>query len=338
MDSIRKQGLVELHAHLGSSISPAVLWSIAHMNGIKLSTKDFWDFSNKIVLSFKKRTTLKAYLDTIYHPILDPLSSGTFAVEKAVHETLAGAYRNNNIIIHELRFNPMKHNAGGVQDLDHIIIAALRGMERAFLEYPTIQAGLIFCMDRQFTKKQNEVIAEKAIKYRNRGVVGVDFANYNKDGFKFSEYTTLIKRCKKNGLGTTVHTGETADTNDMRDAIKYLHPDRIGHGIRAAYDQDLLRLLVQDKIVLEICPLSNLVTKAVKTIDELRFIIRAFIKNNVLFTINTDWPETIENAHLIKQYEFLLKEKILSEQELTNTIKTGKKATFTKKGGLNAYL
>ena len=92
-----------------------------------------------------------------------------------VYEVVGGAYRKNNVTTMELRFNPMKRNRGGEQDLDHIIAAALRGMDKATLEYP-IKPGLIFCLDRAFPFELNEIIAEKAIQWRDRGVVGVDIA------------------------------------------------------------------------------------------------------------------------------------------------------------------
>lgn len=334
---MRKE-LVELHAHISASIPTSVLWSIAHAEGMKLATKDFWEFENKIVLSLERKTTLREYLDTVLHPILDPLSSGTYAVEKAVHETLGGAYRSSNIIIYELRLNPMKHNSGGQQDLDHIIMAALRGMEKALLEFPQIQAGLIFCMDRQFDKTKNEIIAEKAIKYHKRGVVGIDFANYNRGHFSFKEYKDVVKMCRKAGLGVTVHTGETDADNDIGEAIEYLQPDRIGHGIKAAYNKPVMKELVKRRIVLELCPMSNIVTRAVENIEELRFILRTFIESGVLFTINTDWPETVEQGHLTDQFQLLHDEKILSEEEINRCIAIAKKATFTKGAGINAYL
>jgi adenosine deaminase len=335
---MEKRELVELHAHISSSVNPAVLWSIAHAGGIKLPYKDYREFEKHIVLTLNRKTTLKEYLDTVYHPVLNPLTSGTYAVEKAIHETLGGAYRSSAIAIYELRMNPMKHNSGGREDLDHIIMAALRGMERALLEYPQIQAGLIFCMDRQFSIRQNEIIAEKAMKYHKRGVIGVDFANYNKGGFSFKDYTDIIKECKKAGLGVTVHTGETDDTNDMGEAIEYLQPQRIGHGIRAAYDKNMMKELVRQEIVLEICPLSNLVTQAVKNVEELKHIIRTFVEHHVKFTINTDWPETVENAHLNEQITFLEKHGILDEREIAQCIETAQKATFTKGAGIEAYL
>lgn len=330
--------LVELHAHISASVNPAVLWSIAHAGGIKLPMKDYWEFEKHIVLSLDRKTTLKEYLDNVLHPILDPLTSGTHAVEKAVHETLGGAYRSSHVSIYELRLNPMKHNASGQQDLDHIIMAALRGMERALLEYPQIQTGLIFIMDRQFTKRQNEIIAEKAMKYRKRGVIGVDFANYNKGDFSFKDYADLIVECKKVGLGVTVHTGETDNENDMWEAIEYLRPQRIGHGIKAAYDEKLMKELVKQNIVLEICPLSNLVTKAIKDVDEMKFIFKTFKENNVKFTINTDWPETVEHAHLNEQIEFLVKNDILNDDDIDKSLEIARAATFTKGAGIEAYL
>ncbi len=330
--------LVELHAHISASVNPAVLWSIAHAAGIKLPMKDYWDFEKHIVLSLDRKTTLKEYLDNVLHPILDPLTSGTYSVEKAVHETLGGAYRSSHVSIYELRLNPMKHNASGQQDLDHIIMAALRGMERALLEYPKIRSGLIFCMDRQFTKRQNEIIAEKAMKYHKRGVIGIDFANYNKGNFSFADYKDLIKESKKAGLGVTVHTGETDTDNDMWEAVEYLQPNRIGHGIKAAYDKKLMKELVKQNIVLEICPLSNLVTKAVKDMEEMRFIFNAFKENNVQFTINTDWPETVEHAHLNEQIDLLEKNGILTEADIEKSIEIARGASFTKGAGINAYL
>src|SRR3989344_4845287 len=157
--------LAELHAHLGPSINPSIYWQIAHAQGFKLPKKDYQEFINYITLSpDKKADTYMAYLKDIYHPLLDKLSSGTYAAEKAVYEILSGAYRSNSITLLELRNNPMKHNHEGQEDLDHITMAMLRGMERALLEYKNLSAGLIFCLAREFDYRKNEIIVEKAIK------------------------------------------------------------------------------------------------------------------------------------------------------------------------------
>lgn len=330
--------LAELHAHLAASIAPSIYWQIAHDQGFKLPKREYHAFIEYVTLSNHKKRSMKEYFDLIYHPLLDKLSSGTHAVERAMYEIISGAYRASNITVIEIRNNPMKHNNFGEQDLDHIIMAMLRGMERALLEYSHVSAGIIFCLDRQFSYAQNEIIVEKAMRYRRRGVVGIDFANYNTGTFHFKDYKNLVKKARRAGLRVTAHCGETNDTNDMWEALEFVRPERIGHGIKAAYDKKLMKELIRNDIVLEICPLSNIATKAVEHVDELKFILRTFIENNVKFCINTDWPEIIEDAHLWKQFKFLRDEKVLTERELATCNRIAFNHTFVPKGGLEAYL
>jgi adenosine deaminase len=331
--------LADLHAHLGASISPSVLWEIAHDMGIKLPTKEFSEFKDYIRLSPARRMELNTYFSKVYHPLLDPLSSGTHAVEQATYQTMAGAYRVNGITLIELRNNPMKHNGHATLDLDHIIMAMLRGMERALLAYRQLSAGLIFIMAREFNFEQNAIIIDKAIKYRRRGVVGIDVAGPADPKFHLKDYAELFKKARDAGLKVTVHSGEVSAADDMWEALEYAQPSRIGHGIRAAYDKNLMRELAKREIVLEVCPLSNLATKAVENRDELKFILRTLIENKVRFCINTDWPEIIEGCQLRKQFAFLLNEGFLTEEELRACNQTAFEASFIpKKGGLEAYL
>jgi adenosine deaminase len=280
---------------------------------------------------------LNEYFETIYHPLLNKLSSGTYALEKAVYEIFSGGYRNG-ITLMELRTNPMKHNNNAELDLDHIIMAMLHGMERALLEYENLSAGIIFCMAREFSYEQNAIIIDKAIKYKNRGVIGIDVAGPANPAFKMQDYKELFEKARNEGLGITIHSGEVADANDMWEALEFGKPSRIGHGIKAAYDNDLMKKLADEKIVLEVCPFSNLATQAVKDIEELTFIIKTLSENNVLFTINTDWPETIQDAHLWKQFRFLKENNILSEEQLDTCNKIAFESSFTKGTGLTPYL
>lgn len=330
--------LAELHAHLGASIHPSIYWQIAHDQGFKLPQRDYRDFKHFVTLSPDNKRSLNDYFDQVYHPVLDRLSSGTLAVERATYEIMSGAYRSNNITIIELRNNPMKHNLGGSVDLDHMIMASLRGMERALLEYENLSAGIIFCLAREFTLEQNTVIIEKAIKYRRRGVVGIDFAGPAHMQFHYSDYQQLIQKAKNAGLKVTAHSGEVKEANDMWECIEAISPDRIGHGIYAAYDKKLMKEIVKRNIVLEVCPLSNIMTKAVENEEELTFILRALLENKVKFTINTDWPEMIENAHLRRQFQFLLKKKMMTREELEECNKIAFANTFIPGKGLATYL
>src|SRR5437764_7969356 len=101
----------------------------------------------------------------------------------------------------------MKRTRGGEQDLDHIIAAASRGMDRAVLEYPQVRAGLIFCLDRSFSRELNEIIAAKAIAWRDRGVVAVDIAGPEEPAFRFSDYREVFAGCRRAGRGAPVHAG-----------------------------------------------------------------------------------------------------------------------------------
>ena len=161
--------LTELHTHLGGAVTPAIMWGIAHSQGIRLPSKDYWEFRAMITVSPRRGRSFDGYLQLFHWTEL--IQSSPLAVERSVYEVVGGAYRKNNITTMELRFNPMKRNRGGEQDLDHIISAAIRGMDRARLEYP-VTPGLILCLDRAFPYQLNEIIAEKAIAYRERGVVG----------------------------------------------------------------------------------------------------------------------------------------------------------------------
>src|SRR6476661_1698429 len=150
MDTLQKAPLAELHAHLGTSISADILWQIAHQSGFRLPQREFEEFRDRIMLSAEHRVELNTYFKETYHPLLDKLSSGSQAVEQATYHTMTGAYRKQNITLMELRNNPMKHNKDGEFVLDHVIMAMLRGMERALLECGKLSAGLIFILAREF--------------------------------------------------------------------------------------------------------------------------------------------------------------------------------------------
>lgn len=215
--------LAELHAHLGTSINPSVYWQIAHEQGIKLPKRDYKEFIDYVMLSSTNKSSIDDYFKKIYHPILDKLSSGTHAVEKALYEIMSGAYRNN-IHLLELRTNPMKHNNEGQHDLDHVIMAMLRGMERALLEYKDLSAGIIFCIAREFPYELNDIIVEKAVKYRRRGVIGIDVAGPAHTDFHYKDYTQLFDRARKLGLKVTAHSGEVEQANDMWGSVRTHQP------------------------------------------------------------------------------------------------------------------
>ena len=324
------EGLAELHTHLGGSVASDILWSLAHEQGIALPVKDYWEFDRLVTVSDPRGVENLDALDAIYH-WTELIQSSPLAVERSVHGAIGGAYRSQGITTLELRFNPMKRNRGGERDLDHIILAAIRGLDRASLEYPLVRAGLILMMDRTFDVRQNEIIVEKAIGWSDRGVVGVDIAGPRPGGrrYDYAAVAPMVEAARDAGLGVTIHVGEEGETGaeEIGEVIESLRPERIGHGILAARDPDLMRALREGGIVLEICPTSNLLTKALPNEDAVRDTFRAFVENGVAFTIATDGPEMM-GTHLRDEFELLLRIGALSEDELRAANARGHAASF----------
>jgi adenosine deaminase len=328
------EGLAELHTHLGGSVSSDILWSLAHEQGIALPVKDYWEFDRLVTIADPRGVADLNALDEIYH-WTELIQSSPLAVERSVHAAIGGAYRSQGITTLELRFNPMKRNRGGERDLDHIILAAIRGLDLASLEYPQVTAGLILMMDRTFTQEMNAVIVEKAIRWAPRGICGIDVAGPRPRGerYPYRELQPLIEEAREAGLGITIHVGEEggdAGIEEIGEVVETLRPDRIGHGILAARDTELMETLRTSEIVLEICPTSNLLTRALESEEAVRETFRAFADNGVLFTIATDGPEMMR-THLRDEFELLVRIGALERDQLPVANERGHAASFVRR-------
>ncbi|TML49710.1 MAG: adenosine deaminase [Actinobacteria bacterium] len=327
-------GLAELHTHLGGSVASDILWNLAHEQGIALPVKDFWEFDALVTVSDPRGVKGLDELDQIYH-WTELIQSSPIAVERSVHGAIGGAYRSQGITTLELRFNPMKRNRGGERDLDHIILAAIRGLDTASLEYPQVRAGLILMMDRTFERRLNEIIVEKAIRWASRGIVGVDIAGPRPGPgpYEYAQLEPMIESAREAGLGITIHVGEEGGDvgrSEIGEVVERLRPERIGHGILAAGDEGLERALRELGVVLEICPTSNLLTKALPDEEAVRETIRRFVESGVAFTIATDGPEMMR-THLRDEFELLFRIGALDENELREANARGHAAAFGRR-------
>jgi adenosine deaminase len=255
------------------------------------------------------------------------IQSSPEAIQESVSSVIGGGYRKCNLVLQELRFNPMFRNRSGERDLDHIINAARWGVEHAILEYPTVRAGLILMMDRRLTREHNAIIVQKAIKYRGQGVVGVDLAGPDQRSFNIKEIAPLFQKARDAGLGVTVHCGETGNLDEMRYVVRSISPDRIGHGIAAARDPKLMDKLAETGITLELCPTSNLKNRMLGSEEELANVVRILVANGVHITINTDGPE-LYHTNVFKEQEFLIKIGALTRKQVTQCNKWAFEASF----------
>jgi adenosine deaminase len=142
----------------------------------------------------------------------------------------------------------------------------------------------------------------------------------------------MVETAREAGLGVTIHVGEEGGETgreEIAEVVEVLRPDRLGHGILAAGDPELMGALRAAEIVLEICPTSNLLTKALPDEDAVRETFRAFVDAGVAFTIATDGPEMM-HTHLRDEFDLLLRIGALDEEELRVANERGHEASFVR--------
>ncbi|HEY4520903.1 MAG TPA: amidohydrolase family protein [Candidatus Paceibacterota bacterium] len=331
-----RKALADLHFHLGQAVEPHILWSIAHEQGIKLPSKDYWEFHDLISLRKEGEVTWEDYHKLFQWTEL--IQSSPIAMERTLYEVVSGAYREGNITLMEPGFNPMFRNRGGERDLDQIILAALRGMEKGLAEFPDVRAGLILMLDRRLSYQHNEIIVKKAIKYRTRGVVGIDIAGPASKDFRYDDYTSLYKTARDKGLKTTVHSGEDGTAEEMMHVLQVLPLDRVNHGFRAYTSPELMEEIRERNLTLCMCPTSNMKVGFIKDERHLKEVFRTLYDSGVKFTINTDNPSML-NTSVANELDILRRNNILSEAEIDQTIQWAREAAFVPtETGKNLYL
>ena len=327
--------MVDLHCHLGQSVEPHVLWTVAHEQGIRLPTKDYWEFYDLVALN-KPDVTWEDY-HRLFH-WTELIQSSPVALEHSVYHVIMGGYRVSNITLIEPSLNPMFRNRSGERDLDQIILSALRGMERALVEFPMVRAGLILALDRRLPFESNAIIVRKAIKYRSRGVVGIDIQGPDKPGFRYDDYRDLYAEAQAAGLRTTVHTGEDGTAAEMGHVIETLPLNRIIHGFRAAEDPAVMEAVAKRGLTLCLCPTSNLVVGFIDGIEGLRHIVRTLWDHGVRFCFNTDNPAMLKTS-VARELALIRDNGILDEAQIAQTVEWARQASFVPtQPGKNLYL
>lgn len=317
--------LAELHFHLGQSAEPHTLWSIAHEQGIKLPQRDYWRFHDFVTVTEGEHVSWEDY-HKLYH-WTERIQSSPTAMERVVYEALSGAYRVNNLTLLEPSFNPMFRNLNGERDLDLIMLGALRGMERVLIEYPNVRAGILITLDRRLSPEENNILVTKAIKYRSRGIVGIDLAGPRGDSFSYDDMVPIFQRAKEGGLKTTIHTGEDGDADEMAHILSKIPLDRIHHGFACVTSPKLMEEVARRKLTLCICPSSSIRMGFMHGVEHLREIIHAFLTHDIRFTINTDSPAMLR-TNILRELAILRDNHILTEEQITQTIQWAFDARF----------
>lgn len=302
---------IELHSHLDGSVNPKTIFELAKDDNIKLPTDSFDSFK-AYVQAPKNCDSLKTYLKRFTLPIQVMQSKNNLM--KIAYDYVLNL-QNSNINYVEVRFAPIQHVNKGLS-IKEVIESVLIGLKKASKE-TNIYANLIICGMRHLPVEENLKVFKQASSFLGHGVVGVDLAG-NEADFPPILHKKAFEYAHSVGFNITVHAGETGNYKNIITSIKDLKATRIGHGVNAINDEETLELLKMNEITLEVCPTSNIQTKAYETYKEHPF--KNLLNSGISVTLNTD-NMTVSNTTLNKEYELMQKTFSLSKSDLLQLYK-----------------
>lgn len=303
LESIRQAPKALLHDHLDGGLRPATVLELAEANGYDgLPTTDLEEltayFRHAAHTAFANADpdtkSLMRYLEPFTHTV------GVMQTREALYRVALECVEDlaaDNVVYAEVRFAPELHIDTGLS-LDAVLEAVLAGFadgEKAAggEGHPIVVRTLVTAMR---TAARSLEIAELAIRFRDRGVVGFDIAGAEA-GYPPTRHLDAFECMRENNGRFTIHAGEAFGLPSIHEAIAFCGADRLGHGVRIVDDIKVgedgeaklgrLAALLRDKrIPFEMCPSSNVQTGAVGSIDEHPFDLLARLRFRV--TVNTD--------------------------------------------------
>jgi aminodeoxyfutalosine deaminase len=280
---------IELHVHLEGTVRAHTLLEIARRNDYPLPADTvealaelyrFRDFRHFIEVWILTTNALKTEHD-FRQMVVD------YAEEAAGH----GAVYLEGI------FSPAERVRHGCS-WQAIFEGVCDGAQQA-RELHGVEIRLTPDIPRGFSQEEARATVEWSARYRDRGVVGVGLGGLEAE-YPPEPYADVFRLAKSLGLGSVPHAGEVAGATSVRGALEALEADRLRHGIRAEEDAGLVRELVGRGTVLDVCPLSNLRTGAVRTLEE--HPLPRLVAAGVRCSVSTDDPAMFD-TDLGRDYE-----------------------------------
>lgn len=319
-DIIEKLPKIELHCHLDGSIRPETVQQIAKEENIPLPTEDIVELS-KLLKVEHTCSSLKEYL-TKFDLTLKVMQKPQ-QLYRITLELLEDSARVNIKYI-EIRFSPVLLMEGGMK-FEEIVDSILAAMKEGRKKYGILSNLILICMRHHPLETSIEIV-KKGRAYLNNSVVGIDLAG-NEHDFPPELHKEAFDIAKNYGYHITVHAGETGIEKNIVTSIKELHAERIGHGVYAFKDENIIRLLKDRNVALEMCISSNVHTMAVESFEN--HPIKKYLDQGIKVTVNTD-NNTVSNTNLNKEYKILIKKQNFSIEDLKKTIFNGIEASFAK--------
>jgi adenosine deaminase len=306
---------IDLHRHMEGSLRLETLAEVAREHGVDLPSYDI-DELRPYVQFTDDVPDFYNFLSKM--ELLRRFYSAGEAVRRIAYEAIIDA-AHDNIKYLELRVSPAGKHISPEEVMENVIAA----VEQAAIDH-SIQVGVLVTMVREFGVKVAEEVLELAVAYKDKGVVGVDLAGHE-ETHPGTPFADVFLRAREYGLNVTIHAGEVGGADNVREAVELLGAERIGHGVRAIEDQQVIRLLRERNIALEVCPTSNLQTGVTPAFTQ--HPLRDLYHLAVPVTINTDDP-SISDTTLTDEYLVAVESMGFSLHDIKRTILNAASAAF----------
>ena len=275
-DFLRGLPKAELHIHIEGSLEPELIFALAQRNGVQLAYPNV-----EALRAAYAFTDLQSFLDIYYAGASVLLKTEDFF-------DMAWAYflraKADNVVHAELFFDPQTHTDRGVP-LSEVMTGLARAVDRAQRELG-ISAKLILCFLRHLSEAAAFDTLAQAEPFLDRIIgVGLDSSEVGHPPEKFAR---VFARARELGLRVVAHAGEEGPPSYIWGALDVLKAERIDHGVQSLKDPELVARLVQERIPLTVCPLSNLKLCVFPSLAQHN--LRALLDAGLVATINSDDP------------------------------------------------
>ncbi|EJM2452032.1 adenosine deaminase [Staphylococcus pseudintermedius] len=291
---------LELHCHLDGSVSLEYLEKQSQQQGIPIQM-------DKVTVD-QHCQSLAEYLQS-FDEILKVMQTRISLIDAVVDVAEQAVHDGVKYI--EIRFAPAFHQGQGLE-IDDILTAVCKGASLAEQTFG-IKVRMLVCGMKHHSDEMNQAIFDslRDDETLEAYIVGVDLAG-DEAASPTTEHEALIQYAQQQGLNITLHAGECGCAKNVYDAVRF-GAQRIGHGVAALQDEDVLATVKAKDVLLEFCPKSNLQTKAIKSLDSLD--LQRLLKENIAFLINTD-NRTVTQTNLLDEYALLLEHKLLNWEDI----------------------
>src|SRR5216110_3457566 len=282
----------ELHLHLDGSVRPKTVLELAKENGVPLPIDDLAKLSDFLEAN-ENTASLVEYITYFELPIA--VLQTVPALERATYE-LCEDLKKDNVRYAEIRYGPWLHVQQGLS-LTDVIRAVLSGWKAAHKSFG-LEGGVIVTALRDMPPAQNVSLAQVAGRYVGDGVVGFDLAG-DEAGHPPILHEDAFRVARSLGLNITIHAGEAAGPESVRQAIS-MGAVRLGHGVRAQEDGDVIAMIKESGVQLDMAPTSNAQTKAVRRLQD--HPLKRFYEQGIKVTISTD-SRTVSQITLSREFQ-----------------------------------